>query len=104
MGGVAVLAFVLYAIFYFSRQADSTGGVEGVIISKVFVPQPETQITFGQGGLSTRAIAGEYTFRVRVARENGRMFRVSVNAATYQSHQVGDTFYFLRPPVAPAGH
>jgi hypothetical protein len=96
--GMAVLAFVLYAIFYFSRQADSTGGVAGTIIAKTFVPQPETQITFGQGGLSSRAIAGEYSFRVRVARENGRVYRVTVDAGTYGSHQVGDTFYFIRPP------
>jgi hypothetical protein len=95
--GLVVLAFILYAIFYFSRQADSTGGVNGTIIAKTFVPQPETQITFGQGGLSRRAIAGEYSFRVRVGRENGRVYRVTVDAATYKTHQVGDTFYFLRP-------
>ncbi len=71
--------------------------MDGVIIAKTFVPQPETQITFGQGGLSSRASAGEYDFRVRVAQENGRIYRVTVNAGTYSSHQVGDTFYFVRP-------
>ena len=96
--GLAVLAFVLYAIFYFSRQADSTGGVAGIILSKEFVPRPETQITFGQAGLSSHAIAGEYSFRVQVGGVKGRVFRVDVNAATYASHQVGDAFYFLRPP------
>jgi hypothetical protein len=98
--GIAVLAFILYAIYYFSRQSDSTGGVDGTIISKQFVPQPETQITFGKGGLSSRAIAGEYSFRVRVPRENGRVYRVTVDEANYNSHQPGDTYYFLRPPLA----
>ena len=103
-GGLAVLAFVLYAIFYFSRQADSAGGVEGTIIAKAFVPRPETQITFGQGGLSSREIAGEYSFRVRVPREGGRVYRVGVNSGTYGSYNVGDTFFFLRPPATPTGH
>jgi hypothetical protein len=102
LAGAAVLAFVLYAIFYFSRQADSTGGLNGTIIARSFLPRPETQITFGQAGLSSRAIAGEYIFRVRVPAENGRVYRVSVNAGTYGSHEVGDRFYFLRPPVAPS--
>ncbi len=95
--GLAMLVFVLYAIFYFSRQADSTGGIAGIIVSKEFVPRPETQITVGQGGLSRRAIAGEYSFRVQTGGENGPLYRVQVNAATYTSHQVGDTFFFLRP-------
>jgi hypothetical protein len=102
--GVAMLAFILYAIFYFSRQADATGGLSGTIIAKSFLPRPETQITFGQGGLSSRAIAGEYVFRLRVPAEGGRAYRVSVSAATYGSHEVGETFYFLRPPVAPDTH
>jgi hypothetical protein len=102
--GAAVLAFILFAIFYFSRQADSTGGLTGTIIAKSFVPRPETQITFGQGGLSSRAIAGEYIFRVRVPAEGGRIYRVSVSAATYGNHEVGETFYFLRPPVATPAH
>jgi hypothetical protein len=101
-GGIAVLAFILYAIAYLSKQADSTGGVDGTIISKEFVPQPETQITFGQGGLSRRSVAGDYIFRVRVPRENGRVYRVSVDSATYDSHQVGDPYYFLRPQARSA--
>ena len=101
--GLAVLAFVLYAIYYFSRQADAAGGVEGTIIAKQFVPQPETQITFGKGGLSSRAIAGEYSFRVRVPQENGRVYRVTVDEAAYNSHQPGDRYYFLRPRLATPG-
>ena len=103
-GGVAILAFVLYAIFYFSRQADSTGGVNGTIVSKAFVPRPETQITFGQDGLSSRAIAGEYSFRVRVPQEIGRVYKVIVAPATYENRQVGETFYFIRPTGTNGGH
>lgn len=102
--GGAMLGFIFFAFYYFSRQADATGGVTGTIIAKQFVPQPETQITFGEAGLSRRAVAGEYSFRLRVAQENGRVYRLIVNPDTYSSHRIGEPFYFIRPPNAPAAH
>ena len=95
--GAVVLTFVLYAVFALGRQANSTGGVEGVIVGREFVARPETQITIGQGGVHSRHLAGDYVFRVRVPQEYDRVYRVSVDPVVYESHREGDRFYFVRP-------
>ena len=95
--GAAVLGLVLYAVFYFSRQADATGGITGVIERKEFVAQTETQVSVGKGGLSSRQIAGEYAFEVKVSEEGGRVYKVFVNKADYDAHHEGERYYFIRP-------
>ena len=95
--GAVVLGFVLYAVFSLGRQANSTGGVDGIIVGKDFVPRPETQITVGQGGVRRRRSAGDYILRVRVPSEHDRVYRVAVDPAVYDGHREGDHFYFLRP-------
>ena len=95
--GLAVLGFVLYAVFALGRQAGSTGGVEGIIISKEFVAQPETQVTVGKGGVSSRQIAGEYLLRVRVPSEQDKVYRVEVDPAVYEARREGERYYFIRP-------
>ena len=94
--GLAVLAFVAWAVVSLS----STPGVEGVIVKKEFTAAPETQVTVGQGGVTSREIAGEYVLEVRVPQEKGKTYRVYVNAADYRSHQEGERYYFIRPPPA----
>jgi hypothetical protein len=98
--GLAVLGFIVYAAVYFSRQSAAAGGAQGVIIEKKFVPRPETQITFGRGGLSSRELAGEYSFRVRESGGDARIYEVFVDSRTYAARQVGERFYFLRPSAA----
>ena len=95
--GVVVLVFVLYAVFSLGRQANSTGGVEGIIVGKEFVAQTETQITVGQGGVHRRQSAGDYVLDVQVPRENGKAYRVFVDPAVYAARQKGDRYYFVRP-------
>ena len=95
--GVVVLAFVLYAVFSLGRQANSSGGVEGVIVSKEFVSRPETQITVGQGGVQSRKLAGDYIFHVRVPQEKGKIYSVYVDPAVYEAHGAGDRYYFNEP-------
>ena len=95
--GAVVLAFILYAVISLGRQANSTGGVNGVIVGKEFAARPETQITIGQGGVHSRQLAGDYVFRVRVPQEHNRVYRVSVDPVVYGSHREGDSFYFVRP-------
>ena len=95
--GAVVLAFIVYAIAYMSRQASATGMAEGVILSKHFVPQAETQVTFGKGGLDSRHIAGEYSFQVRVPQENNREYKVLVDPSIYDTRNVGDHLLFRRP-------
>ena len=95
--GLAVLAFVLYAIFALGRQANSSGGVEGIIAAKEFVAQPETQVTVGKDGVSSRQIAGEYILCVRVPGPRNQVYRVEVDAVDYAARRVGDRHYFLLP-------
>jgi hypothetical protein len=96
--GLLGLGFVFYAVYALSRQSQASGGVEGVIIAKTFTPQPETQITFGRGGLSSREIAGDYRFKVRVPAEKDRVYNVGVTPQVYAAREVGERFYFVRPP------
>ena len=97
--GLAVLAFVIYAFISLSRQSTASGGVEGTITAKNFVPQQETQITIGRAGVSSRRSAGEYSFQVRVAEDNNRIYKVTVDPLVYNAHAVGDRFYFVRGPA-----
>ena len=91
--GLAMLAFVIWAMFSLS----STSGVEGMIVKKEFVAAPETQVTVGRGGVTSRQVAGEYILSVRVPQENGKVYRVYVSAADYGSHREGERYYFIRP-------
>ena len=92
--GMAVLGFIVYAAIYFSREMNSSGMTEGIVTRKTFVPRPETQITFGQGGLERRELAGEYRLQVRVPQENGREYTVLVDPTVYAAHQEGDHLLF----------
>lgn len=96
--GLAILGFVVYAFVALSRQSIASGGVEGVITAKDFAPQQETQITVGQGGVSSRQSAGEYSFQVRVPTEKDRVYKVTVDPVVYKSHAVGDRYYFVHRP------
>lgn len=97
VAGAAVLGFVWYAVFSLGRQANSTGGTEGVIISKEFVSQPETQITVGPSGVHSRKLAGDYLLRVRVPQKNGKVYTVIVNRLVYDAQREGDRYYFVVP-------
>ena len=94
--GAAILGMILYAVFNFSQQVSATGRVEGIIVSKHFTPQPESQITFGKDGLKTRQIEGEYSFQVRVPQENGKVYKVIVGKPDYEARQPGEPFSFYR--------
>lgn len=91
-----MLLLVIYAISYFSSEVTASGMTEGVIIRKTFVARPETQITFGQGGLDRRQLAGEYSFQVRVPQENGREYKVLVDASVYDARKEGDHLLFKK--------
>ena len=97
--GAVMLGVIVYAVCYFSRETSVSGGIEGVIARKEFVSQPESQISFGQGGLNTRRIAGEYIFYVRPAHGGGPQYRVYVDPKVYDSFHDGDHYYFIRPPT-----
>ncbi len=88
--GLAVLAFVAWAVVSLSRKAASSDGVEGAIVRKEFVARSEQQITVGRGG------------RVRPERapdpaDGGQTYRVCVSAPVHESHHEGERYYFIRP-------
>lgn len=99
--GAAVLALVILAVVSLSRQSAAGGGVEGTIVAKHFVAEPETQITVGRGGVSSRWKAGEYFFEVRVSAEHDKLYQVTVDPVVYASHEVGGRYYFVRAPATP---
>ena len=98
--GACILALVVFAFMSLSRQSTASGGVEGVITAKNFLAQPETQITVGRDGVSSRRSAGEYSFEVRVPVEHDKVYRVTVDPVVYRSHEVGSRHYFVRGPAA----
>ncbi len=93
--GAAILGLIVYAVLSFSTQTAETGQAEGIILSKQFVAQPEERITVGRDGLNTRHIDGEYSFQVRVPRENDRVYKVLVNKTDYETRREGDRFLFF---------
>ena len=69
----------------------------GQIIGKHFKPQPEEQVTIGQGGLQQRKIDGQYTFEVLVPGD--KAYTVWVEKPVFEAHKVGDRLQFLPPPT-----
>ena len=95
--GLVAVGFLAFALWSLGRQATAAGGVEGVIVAKEFVAQPETQVTVGRGGVTSREIAGEYVLRVQVPGEGGKTYRVSVDRTVYEAKREGERYYFVRP-------
>ena len=100
VSGFLVLAFIIYAIFYLSGRVTGHN-IKGVITAKRFQPDPQTQITIGQQGLSKKKVAGEYTFEVSED-STQRTYVVWVDPRVYQAKKVGDAFEFPRPARASA--
>ncbi len=94
--GVALLAVVLWAILDMGHQVAGSAMLQGTILSKHFQPQPEEQLTVGQGNLSEKNVDGVYTMQVRTP--DGHVYTVYVEKPDFESHQVGDTLNFLPPP------
>lgn len=94
--GILVLIFVGYGVMHMA--APVTGNkLTGILIEKVFTPRKERQVTFdGRRLESSREIAGEYLFKVRVEAQK-RTYEVPVEQQLYEAKQVGDSVTFLRP-------
>jgi hypothetical protein len=94
--GIVLIAGLLFGFFQMSHDVVGNG-LTGVILSKTFTPLPEEQITIGKHGVHERRVEGEYVFVVHVEAEN-KDYTVWIDKQVYDSRQVGDRFYFLRPP------
>lgn len=100
IAGLLVLGFVIFGVIQLSdRMTGHT--LTGVITAKHFEPEPQTQITIGQQGLSKRKVAGEFTFEVYVE-STERTYTVWVGQETFEAKSVGDRFQFPRPKETPA--
>ena len=97
--GIGVLAFVIYGVMTMgsNQESASRNTLTGKVTKKTFHPAPEEQVTFGNKGVNSRKVEGEYLFEVWVEKEK-RSFEVPVDKMTYESTNVGGTLTFERPP------
>jgi hypothetical protein len=97
--GLAVLLFVLGAIFWATREqgAPSTNQLTGTITAKHNSGEKVSEITYGKKGLSEREADSGYSFDIHVDAEN-RTYEVPVAKALYDAKKVGDKQSFIRPP------
>jgi hypothetical protein len=93
LAGAILMGLLLLGFVYMSNGVTGQG-LTGVIVTKTFTPQPEEQITIGKGGVSEHKIAGQCVFEVKV---DSRFYTIWVDQTVYDSHKVGDSYYFLRP-------
>jgi hypothetical protein len=95
-GGIVALAGLGYALSTMGAKVRGDW-MTGVIEEKQFTPGvPETQISVGKDGLSSRQVEGEYTFVVR-GESDGKIYTVWVGKADYEAKSPGERFRFLRP-------
>ena len=99
VAGLLLLAFVLWGILHMSQDVSGHSPLTGKILAKHFQPQPEEQVSVGQGGLQEKQIDGIYTMDVRTS--DGRTYTVYVEKPVYESHGPGEDLTFLPPPRQP---
>lgn len=99
IAGAIMVGFILFAI---GSMHDRTGthGVRGIIKEKEFIERPEQRITVGRDGIHIREREGDYLLHVWVESEE-KMYYVQVNRFIYESKEVGQPYYFSRPPRMP---
>lgn len=96
--GVMLVGFLVFGVLSMSKRIASAS-LRGTIVEKEFVPEPQTQITIGRGGVQGRRVQGDYILKVRVASED-RTYNVWVDEKVYEARKVGDDFMFPRPTPA----
>ncbi len=95
--GLLLMGFLVFAFFNTSRKV-SGHGLHGVIVEKVFVSEPTTEFTVGQGGLKQEQKSGEYFLRVRVDNEGGRIYRAPVSKTVFDKVKEGDPYFIVKTP------
>ncbi|MBS0660481.1 MAG: hypothetical protein JSR82_19850 [Verrucomicrobia bacterium] len=97
--GLCVIGFLALGFWALSRQAINPKWVEGVVVEKLFTPEPEQQIQLGRDGLRSREVKG--TYRLVVRGDDGRDYTVFVGEPAFQANAPGSRIRFLRPPPEP---
>jgi hypothetical protein len=95
--GAVLLALVIVAVLNMGAKVSGKG-LTGRITEKHFTPEePSTEITIGKGGVSRREVDGTCKFVVWVEAEKKYYTIWDVPKSAYESHKVGDDYYFIRP-------
>ncbi|CEF48976.1 unnamed protein product [uncultured bacterium] len=90
--GVALVAFLAMALIYSFEHAGGRG-VHGILVQKIFVVHPQTEISVGAGGLNKKEIPGEFSFKVRDTIK-GTVYTLSVSKEVYDRYSEGDEYFF----------
>jgi len=101
IGAIAMVGFIIYGVLAMFDRTDNRG-FHGIIVEKDFLPAAETQITIGTGGVTSRDLKGQYRLTVRVETRDTDYF-VWVDENAFRRYDVGDRYFFIRPPADTAG-
>ena len=94
---VGILALLAYGLVQLAEKPKGNV-LTGEVVGREFKPLKEQLVEFSGNTLKrTRESEGEYTLKVRVDSEGGRVFDVPVSQATYESKKPGDSLEFVRP-------
>jgi hypothetical protein len=94
---VGILALLAYGVVQLAEKPKGNM-LTGEVVGREFKPLKEQLVEFSGNTLKrTRESEGEYTLKVRVDSEGGRVFEVPVSKATYESKKPGDSLEFMRP-------
>ena len=100
IAGVFIVGFLALLAYGIAQLAEKPKGnvLTGEVVGREFKPLKEQLVEFSGNTLKrTRESDGEYTLKVRVDSEGGRVFDVPVSQATYESKKPGDSLQFMRP-------
>ena len=100
IAGIFILGFLALLAYGIVQLAAKPKGnmLIGEVVGREFKPLKEQFVEFSGNTLKrTRESKGEYTLKVRVDSEGGRVFDVPVSEATYESKKAGDSLEFMRP-------
>jgi hypothetical protein len=100
IAGVFIIGFLALLAYGIMQLAEKPKGnvLTGEVVGREFKPLKEQFVEFSGNTLKrTRESEGEYTLKVRVDSEGGRLFDVPVSQAIYESKKPGDSLEFMRP-------
>ncbi len=96
--GIVVMIFLGYGVLHMASPVTGNK-LTGIITEKVFIAQPERQISFtGRKIEGVKEIAGEYVLKVRVEAQQRTYEESKWNECRLRSSKkVGDSLTFIRP-------
>ncbi len=96
VAAIAMVGFIIYGVLAMYDRTENQG-FHGIVSQKDFLPAAETQITVGTGGVTARDLKGQYRLTVHVESRETDYF-VWVDEPAFQRYEVGDRYFFIRPP------